>query len=404
MEDLGAASVADLLLAVPTAWVPLREAISSIDDGPRLAHAQLVRDFEKDPSTRLAYSPLGLYAGVASRLDEDELDQVPGYREEVALERDWRRWTYNKPTDQIPVTSSVRQPAGFEFYDSGERWECLIDAMWEVGWAPAEVPEFSGLLVGCWYAHAEKESRRLRLQYIDLGLVHKVDADLGPDLLIPQYAGLPFWQSVVRAELVSRLVERIDWPPEFSASLIDRLRTLLSKAHRPSSSSAEPQSGGDDTLTRDLAAHLGPYTAKVHSDTAEGSTASPTLPPPRLVKTAAAAERYAAEFMVACGFSDVAVTSPGADGGVDVWSAEAVAQVKMEGISTGRPVIQALHGIGQLERRACLVFSLAGFTADAVNWATRADVALFEFALDGAVVARSPLGMNLLRRGVLALS
>lgn len=100
--------------------------------------------------------------------------------------------------------------------------------------------------------------------------------------------------------------------------------------------------------------------------------------------------------MEALGFTEVRVALPGSDGGVDIWAREAVAQVKMEGVSTGRPVVQALYGIASLEGRAGLLFSLAGYTSAAVAWAEKAGIALFEFELDGSIEARSTSAAALL--------
>jgi hypothetical protein len=113
------------------------------------------------------------------------------------------------------------------------------------------------------------------------------------------------------------------------------------------------------------------------------------LPPARLVKTARDAEEYAAEFMVALGFSDAVATPVGADGGIDVTASGAVAQVKMEGLPTGRPAVQRIAGAASSKRVDALFFSLAGYTSQAVEWADGASVALFEFAFDGTVEPRS---------------
>ena len=50
------------------------------------------------------------------------------------------------------------------------------------------------------------------------------------------------------------------------------------------------------------------------------------------------------------------------DAGIDVASKDAVAQVKMEGILTGRPIVQALFGVATAEGKRGLFFSLAGYT------------------------------------------
>lgn len=125
-------------------------------------------------------------------------------------------------------------------------------------------------------------------------------------------------------------------------------------------------------------------------------TGPPQLPAPRLVKSAAQAEVYVGEVMESLGLTNVRVTPVGADGGVDVTSDEAVAQVKMEGVSTGRPVLQAISGIASHERKRAMVFSLAGFTQQALEWGGQAELALFEFSLDGSIEPRSPAARALI--------
>jgi len=120
-------------------------------------------------------------------------------------------------------------------------------------------------------------------------------------------------------------------------------------------------------------------------------------PSRRLIKTFTDAEQYAAEYMRYLGFTDAAPTPPGSDGGIDVHGTGAVAQVKMEGVPTGRPILQAIYGIAALGEWKALVFSLAGFTAQAVEWADRAGVACFEFAVDGSVEATSQAARALSR-------
>ena len=87
-----------------------------------------------------------------------------------------------------------------------------------------------------------------------------------------------------------------------------------------------------------------------------GSSAIFALPLPRLVKTAALAEVYAAEVLQALGFKDARPTPTGADEGIDVVAAEVVGQVKMEGVLTGRPAIQALFGVASAEAKKPVFF------------------------------------------------
>lgn len=66
----------------------------------------------------------------------------------------------------------------------------------------------------------------------------------------------------------------------------------------------------------------------------------------------------------------------------------------MEGVRAGRPLVQTLAGIADLEaKKQGMLFSLAGYSAEAVEWADRAGVALFEFAFDGSI---APVGSTAL--------
>lgn len=123
--------------------------------------------------------------------------------------------------------------------------------------------------------------------------------------------------------------------------------------------------------------------------------AGKSVPDRRLIKNYADAESYAAEYMRFLGWVDATTTPPGSDGGVDIVAKDAVAQVKMEGVPTGRPVIQAISGIAALEGKHALVFSLAGFTSQAREWAEYAGVACFEFAVDGSIEARGHAALAL---------
>lgn len=81
------------------------------------------------------------------------------------------------------------------------------------------------------------------------------------------------------------------------------------------------------------------------------------------------AERLACEWMTKNGYRDARLTPPGADGGVDVVSARAVAQVKFHSAAVGLAEIQRMYGIAQATGKAALFFSSAGYTAKALEWA-----------------------------------
>src|SRR6202022_1367178 len=91
-------------------------------------------------------------------------------------------------------------------------------------------------------------------------------------------------------------------------------------------------------------------------------------PGPQLIRTFREGGELAAAWMRWMGFEDAHVTIAGADGGIDVVSEQAVAQVKVEGSPSGRPAVQALFGIAAADGRQGLFFSLAGWTAEALSW------------------------------------
>lgn len=102
--------------------------------------------------------------------------------------------------------------------------------------------------------------------------------------------------------------------------------------------------------------------------------------------TPADAEELAAEHMRNLGFEDAAATGGGADGGLDVNSTNAVAQVKMHFKPTGRPDLQKLFGArAHQTSKAMLFYNFAGYSNDAVKYADSVQMALFRFDLNGHV-------------------
>ena len=91
------------------------------------------------------------------------------------------------------------------------------------------------------------------------------------------------------------------------------------------------------------------------------------------------AETAALKWMRKMKFVGAKLTQGGADGGVDVISKVAVAQVKAEARSTGRPAVQRIHGVAASRGLKALFFSTSGYTAQAAKWADDAGVALFVF-------------------------
>lgn len=122
-------------------------------------------------------------------------------------------------------------------------------------------------------------------------------------------------------------------------------------------------------------------------------------PAPRQIRSWTDAEQNAAAWMRYWGYTDARVTNGGPDAGVDVRSSDALAQVKFEARSVGRPQLQNLVGArGRAHTTALLFFTGAGFSTHAVDYAADMDIALFEYGLDGSMKAQNGHARRLARR------
>jgi hypothetical protein len=81
--------------------------------------------------------------------------------------------------------------------------------------------------------------------------------------------------------------------------------------------------------------------------------------------------------MQANGYPDACLTPPGADGGIDVVSRDAVAQVKFHQKAVGLSEVQRLFGISQSVRKQPLFFSLAGYSPKAFEWGCRHEIEMY---------------------------
>ncbi|MBT1194040.1 MULTISPECIES: restriction endonuclease [Rhodococcoides] len=84
-----------------------------------------------------------------------------------------------------------------------------------------------------------------------------------------------------------------------------------------------------------------------------------------------AAEELACKWMRRHGYTDAKLTAGGADGGIDVLSRRAVAQVKHHAKPVGISEMQRIHGIAASTRKKALFFSASGFTPKALAWAKK---------------------------------
>lgn len=113
-------------------------------------------------------------------------------------------------------------------------------------------------------------------------------------------------------------------------------------------------------------------------------------PPPTQIDSWQKAEENAATWMRHWGFDDAVVTAAGPDGGIDVTSKDALAQVKFEAAQVGTPAVQRLVGArGRDQHKELLFFSGAGFSTPAIAYADDMDIALFFYDLVGRTTPMS---------------
>lgn len=112
-------------------------------------------------------------------------------------------------------------------------------------------------------------------------------------------------------------------------------------------------------------------------------------PPPYQIDSWQAAEKNAVRWMRFWGHTDARTTKSGPDGGIDIRSATAVAQVKYEAHHVGTPALRQLVGAGALEPgKKLMFFTGSGYSGPAIAYADATSIALFKYELDGTM---SPL-------------
>lgn len=116
-------------------------------------------------------------------------------------------------------------------------------------------------------------------------------------------------------------------------------------------------------------------------------------PAPRQINSWEMAEQNAADWMRYWGYADARVTQGGADGGVDVTSRSALAQVKFEARQVGSPTLQRLVGARRnAHHKQLMFFSGVGYARPAIEYADAMEIALFTYDLLGAVTPVNPRG------------
>ncbi|MER7558243.1 hypothetical protein ABTZ46_14955 [Nocardioides sp. NPDC126508] len=111
---------------------------------------------------------------------------------------------------------------------------------------------------------------------------------------------------------------------------------------------------------------------------------------PRQPRTGEEAEKHAAEHLHSLGWPDAAPSGSTAAADVDIIGGRpdnvVVAQVVLTRAPTEARSVCAVRGAGYAyDARTVALFSRAGYTSDAVEWADKVRVALFEFASDGSI-------------------
>lgn len=105
-----------------------------------------------------------------------------------------------------------------------------------------------------------------------------------------------------------------------------------------------------------------------------------------LIATPKQAELNAAAQMVSWGYVDAASPMHGADGGIDVRSNQALAQVKFRSVKAGRPEIQNLVGAAAGDSsKALLFFDFKGYSPQAIVYANQMNVGLYTYDQTGKV-------------------
>lgn len=98
------------------------------------------------------------------------------------------------------------------------------------------------------------------------------------------------------------------------------------------------------------------------------------------------AERLVGDWMRGHGFPDATVTKSGADGGIDVFARRAVAQVKYQANTVGRPALQRLAGArGPDLSKRMLFFTSSSYSATALQYADGMSIGVFTYGVDGTV-------------------
>ncbi len=112
------------------------------------------------------------------------------------------------------------------------------------------------------------------------------------------------------------------------------------------------------------------------------------------------AELNAAEVMKAWGFTDAVATTGGADGGIDVRSSRALAQVKWKGGAAGRPEMQQLYGArGTDTKKVLFFFAASAYSKAAIGYADEVGIGLFTYDPVGVMTPINGVAQRVISSG-----
>lgn len=113
------------------------------------------------------------------------------------------------------------------------------------------------------------------------------------------------------------------------------------------------------------------------------------------------AEALSAAWMRHLGALDAQETRVSSDGGIDVVSANYIAQVKNYAGSVGAPEVQQLAGIAYVDRRTSIFFTSGSYTFEAIVFANKAGIPLLVYSAEkGTLSSVNRLGDEVLRDGL----
>ncbi|MGA5060187.1 restriction endonuclease [Streptomyces pseudogriseolus] len=137
-------------------------------------------------------------------------------------------------------------------------------------------------------------------------------------------------------------------------------------------------------LTRRVASALAAAGRVSGTPRAEESPGAAGSYHPRVIRTWQDAELAAVDHMRGLGFADARVTGAGADGGIDVFARDTVAQVKHHSQPIGVGPVRELRGVADAHQHL-LFYASGGYTAAARQFADERKAALYSLAESGRV-------------------